>query len=147
MHLLICRLAHWCSSYRKLRKQSTCADRTSVLCSVSLMFPEHFVLTVVFLFECWFILSAAALLVTRNMCEGDRPTAFLEKKIKNYKARSPRLTAVSSLQGQVSMLVCNLLNWLSQPFATECTNNAFRAEDGLGGTTGRVDVSDINGNH
>lgn len=43
------------------------------------------------------------------------------------------------------MLVCNLLNSLSQPFATECTNNTLREGDELLGTEGSVGMSVING--
>ena len=67
--------------------------------------------------------------------------------VKIDKARRPRYTTVSSLQGQVSMLVCNPLNWLSWPFATECTNDALGEWVGPHVSAGTVDISDINGNH
>lgn len=45
------------------------------------------------------------------------------------------------------MLVCNLPSWLSQPFATECTNDAYGARAGPHVSAGTADISDINGCH
>lgn len=78
----------------------------SALYGVFLTPLVHFVLKVIVSFES--LCQAQLFQDTRNMCEEARLQAFQRKK--NYKARTPRLTVLSSLQGRVSMLVCNLLN-------------------------------------